>query len=51
MDGEGEQIYPKDDEHSRLSYNGNFQDGKRSGKGKLVWKNGEKYEGDFENDL
>ncbi len=51
MHGEGELIYPKDDEHSRLSYNGNFEDNKRSGKGKLIWKSGAKYEGDFENGL
>jgi hypothetical protein len=51
MDGEGELIYPKDDKFNRVSYNGNFKDGKRSGKGKLVWKDGSKYMGDFEKDL
>ena len=51
MDGEGELIYPEDDEFNRVSYNGNFKAGKKSGKGKFVWKNGEKYEGNFENDL
>jgi hypothetical protein len=46
MDGEGELIYPKDDQFNRVSYNGNYKDSKQSGKGKLIWKDGNKYEGD-----
>ncbi len=49
MNGEGELIYPKDDKHNRISYNGNFNEGLRSGKGKLIWKNGAKYEGNYNN--
>ena len=51
MDGEGDLIYSKDDKFNQVSYIGNLKDGKQSGKGKLVFKDGEKYEGDFENDL
>ena len=31
-------------------YEGEWKKGKKSGQGKLVWKNGQVYEGGFEND-
>jgi hypothetical protein len=51
MDGEGELTYAKAGTFYQASYNGNYKDDKKSGKGKLVWKDGSKYEGDFENGL
>ncbi len=51
MEGEGELNYPKDDKVQRVSYKGNFKEGKQSGKGTLVVKTGAKYEGSFENNL
>ncbi len=32
-------------------YKGHWKDDNKSGKGKLVWKSGAKYEGEFENGL
>jgi hypothetical protein len=51
MDGEGEITYSQDLETTRACYKGNFKDGKMAGKGNLVWKDGDTYEGDFKNDL
>ncbi len=48
MDGEGELTYPQDNKLNRVSYKGSFKEGKFSGKGQLVWKDGEVYRGDLE---
>ncbi len=50
MEGEGQLIYSKDDKKERVSYKGNFNEGKRSGKRKLIWKDGTTHDGNFEND-
>jgi hypothetical protein len=42
--------YPKYN-FNTFSYKGDFKDGKQSGKGKLSWKDGSKYEGDFKNSI
>ncbi len=44
-------VYTFPAEDSRDCYEGRWLDGKRSGKGKLVFKDGSEYEGRFENDL
>jgi hypothetical protein len=51
MDGEGQLNYPKDDLFTRVFYKGAFKDEKKSGKGKFVFKDGSKYEGDFKNNV
>ena len=49
--GKGTMYYNKNNEKKRLKYEGNWKDGKMEGKGILFWINGDKYEGDFVNDL
>ena len=43
--GFGKQSFPHNDEYERLSYEGFFEIGVRSGNGTLKWEGGEKYEG------
>ncbi len=45
--GFGVHTYSK--ESTNQYYEGHWKNAKKSGKGKLVWKNGSKYEGNFEN--
>ena len=49
--GHGVQKYAEDNEHDRISYDGEWNDDKRSGKGTMIWKGGEMYVGDWLNDL
>ncbi len=48
--GRGVETYPDNDAFSRVSYDGRWKEGKQSGVGKLVWKNGERYVGEFQDD-
>ncbi len=48
--GRGVETYPENDAFSRVSYDGRWKEGKQSGVGKLVWKNGERYVGEFQDD-
>jgi hypothetical protein len=43
-------VYTYSKEKETDYYEGHWKDDKKSGKGKLVGKNGSKYEGDFDND-
>ena len=45
--GFGKQSFAHNDEYERLSYEGFFEIGVRSGNGTLKWEGGEKYEGHF----
>jgi len=44
-------IYPPNDDLQRKSYRGEWENGKRNGKGTLEWKNGAVYAGHWENDV
>jgi hypothetical protein len=48
--GRGVETYPENDGLGRVSYDGRWREGKQSGVGKLVWKNGERYVGEFQDD-
>jgi len=41
--------YTTNDPRKRKSYDGEWKDGKRNGKGEMVWKNGARYNGDWSN--
>ena len=49
FEGEGEQVYENYENH-KISYEGQFKHGKREGKGKLSFDDGNYYEGEFKND-
>ena len=49
--GYGVLTYGEDDIHKRHKFEGGFIDDKRSGGGKLIWKNGAIFEGIYENDF
>jgi hypothetical protein len=46
-DGKGIETYPVKDQQGRLSYNGEWKDDLKHGFGTQIWKNGEKYEGQW----
>ncbi|GHV55857.1 hypothetical protein FACS1894182_01110 [Bacteroidia bacterium] len=48
--GLGIAFYPENDKDKRVRYEGAFINGKREGKGVLVYQDSTKYEGDFAND-
>jgi serine/threonine protein kinase len=48
--GYGELRYRDDDPDGRISYNGSMADGKREGHGVLVYKNGNSFDGTFQDD-
>jgi hypothetical protein len=35
----------------RKTYTGSWVNGKREGRGKMVWRNGEEYDGDWKDNL
>ena len=47
--GHGISIFALNDSSNRVSYEGNFLNGQRSGYGIFKWKSGEKFEGEFKN--
>ena len=51
QNGLGVLNYGEDDIHKRLKFEGGFKDDKRSGRGKLIFKDGSVYEGFYENDF
>lgn len=46
-EGQGYAVYPNTDKDGRQSYAGNFHQGQRHGKGKLVYTSGDYFEGEF----
>ena len=44
-------VYPENNKSNILSYKGEIVNGKPSGKGTVIWKNGSKYVGNWENGL
>ncbi len=48
--GHGVQIYPDKDGLNRLTYDGEWIEDESSGNGTLIWKNGDKYVGEFKSD-
>ncbi len=49
--GHGIMSYAENDEWNRISYDGEWKEGKITGKGTFIWKNGEKYVGEWLNNL
>ena len=49
FEGTGEQVYENYENH-KITYEGQFKHGKREGKGKLSFDDGNYYEGNFKND-
>ena len=49
--GQGCLEFPGNDEMERQSYEGDFVDKKAHGKGVMRWRQGDKYDGDWENGL
>lgn len=45
--GNGTLTYSGSDEHGRLRYDGGFQNGERSGRGHLIWRDGREYIGEW----
>ena len=45
--GPGVLTFKEDDEMGRLKYEGDFMDGKKTGKGKMTFVSGDVYEGEF----
>lgn len=45
MQGSGRLTYAPDDAAERVSYEGDFVDDLRHGRGTMIWRNGQKYEG------
>ena len=50
-EGVGEITYSEKDEGERTRYIGDFLNNHRTGKGKLIWRDGQLYEGDFVHDV
>ena len=48
---EGNDVYVKLTHVNGAVYEGEFENGKKNGKGKLVWDNGSTYQGEFKEDL
>jgi hypothetical protein len=48
-DGKGIETYPDKDQQGRLSYNGEWKEDLKHGFGTQIWKNGDKYEGQWTN--
>jgi hypothetical protein len=49
--GHGVNKYPENDVYKRVSYDGEWKEDKRSGNGTIIWKTGEKYVGEWLNDM
>ena len=50
FDGEGILMYPANDVHKRVKYQGHWKAGQREGYGKLRFGSGAEYIGDFKHD-
>ena len=50
-DGRGIETYPDKDQQGRLSYDGEWKDDLKDGLGVQLWKNGDKYEGQWTNGI
>ena len=50
FDGEGILMYPANDWDDRVMYHGHWKGGQKEGRGKLKWKDGGEYVGDFKHD-
>ena len=48
LNGHGNISYAKEDEHNRNNYTGELKDGEPHGKGKMFWKDGSFYDGEWE---
>ena len=44
-------FYPENDSRGLVFYDGDWEDDERRGQGKIVWKNGDSFEGSFANNV
>lgn len=50
-EGRGRLVYSEDDPRGRIEYHGQFRFGRRHGQGKLRWRNGCVYKGEWKEDM